>query len=46
MHHLADIVGIALGLLKLRDIGRQRVLLMDLMKTSFVENLERKKASG
>lgn len=43
MHHLADIVGIAFGLLKLRDIWRERVLLMDLLKTSLVVKLERKK---
>lgn len=41
-HHLADVVGVALGLLELRDIRWQRVLLVDLMETSLVEELQRK----
>lgn len=39
MADLADVVGIALGLEELRDIRRQRVLLMDLLQPSFVEQL-------
>lgn len=39
MYHLADVVGIALGLEELRGIRRQRVLLMNLLKTFLVEPL-------
>lgn len=37
--YVADVVGIALGLEELRDIRRQRVLLMNLLQTSLVEQL-------
>lgn len=37
--YVADVVGITLGLEELRDIRRQRVLLMNLLQTSLVEQL-------
>lgn len=43
MAYLADVVGIALGLKELRHIRRQRVLLMYLLETLLVENLQSKK---
>lgn len=43
MAYFADVVGIALGLKELRHIGRQRVLLMYLLETLLVENLQSKK---
>ena len=46
MHHIADVVSVALGLEELRDIRWQRVLLMNLLKISLVEPLERKEGRG
>lgn len=40
MRHLADVVSIAFGLQELRDVRRQRVFLMDLLKSSLVEQLQ------
>lgn len=43
MHHLADVIGIAFGLNELREVGGQRVVLMDLLQTLLVEQLGGKK---
>lgn len=43
MTYVADVVGIALGLEELRHIGMQRVLLMDLLQTLLVEDLQGRK---
>lgn len=44
MAYVADVVGIALGLEELRHIRGQRVLLMDLLQTLLVEELQGKTA--
>lgn len=44
LRYLADVVGITLGLEELWSIRRQRVLLMDFLKTSLVEQLCGQKA--
>lgn len=44
MAYVADVVGIALGLEELRHIRRERVLLMDLLQTLLVEELQGKTA--
>lgn len=44
MAYVADVVGIALGLEELRHIRIQRVLLMDLLQTLLVEDLQGEKA--
>lgn len=42
--YVADVVGVALGLDELGDVMRQRVLLMDCLQTSLVEQLQGKKS--
>jgi len=44
--HLADVVGVALGLEELGGVMRQRVLLMDLFQTSLVEQLGGRTSRG
>lgn len=39
-YHLADVVGVALGLEQLRGIRRQRVLLVNFLNTFLVEPLK------